>query len=172
MHVPYKRLWNDVPDNVKSVLSLTEHLCVELRLTDLETSKNLSACRYLPKNAKVESVLPEDLYVRVLKYFLQIQNNQFPKWLFGSTSINGLSRIESDNLFYSMIGNWKRLRPVWLLMLLSSLSRENVQERSIPLLDVFLDRAAEGMGKNVEAVEVYKEQCRPFNRLNDTKVRK
>lgn len=169
MHVPYKRLWNDVPDNVKSVLSLSEHLCVELRLTDSETSKNLSACRYLPKNTTLENVLSGDLYVRVLKYFVQIQN-QFPKWLFGNTSINGLSRIESDRLFHAMIGNWNRLRPVWLLMLISSLSKENVQERSIPLLDVFLDRAAEGMGKNVEAVEVYKEQCRPFNRLNNTKV--
>ncbi|XP_019852812.1 PREDICTED: metalloprotease TIKI homolog isoform X1 [Amphimedon queenslandica] len=169
MHVPYKKLWDDVPDNVKSVLSLSEHLCVELRLTDSETSKNLSACRYLPKNETLESVLPGGLYVRVLKYFVRIQN-QFPKWLFGNASINGLSRIESDRLFHAMIGNWNRLRPVWLLMLISSLSRENVQERSIPLLDVFLDRAAEGMGKNVEAVEVYKEQCRPFNRLNNTKV--
>ena len=71
-----------------------------------------------------------------------------------------------------MIGDYENLRPVWLLMLLSSLSRENVQERNIPLLDVFLDRAADGVGKSVEAIEVYKEQCRPFNKLNETKVRK
>lgn len=171
MHVPYKKIWSGIPDNVKSVLSLSKHLSVELRLTDPETQRNLSACRYLPKNKTLETVLPEELYVRVLQYLAQVQN-LFPNWLFGKGGVNGFSRMQSDQLFYSMIGNYKNLRPVWLLMLLSSLSRENVQERRIPLLDMFLDRAADGVGKSVEAVEVYKDQCRPFNKLNETKVRK
>lgn len=171
MHVPYKKIWSGIPDNVKSVLSLSDHLYVELRLTDSETQKNLSACRYLPKNETLKTVLPKELYIRVLRYLIQVQS-LFPNWLFGKGGVDGFSKVQSDRLFYSMIGDYENLRPVWLLMLLSSLSRENVQERKIPLLDVFLDRAADGVGKSVEAIEVYKEQCRPFNKLNETKVRK
>ena len=171
MHVPYKKIWSGIPDNVKSILSLSKHLCVELRLTDPETQRNLSACRYLPKNETLKTVLPKELYIRVLRYLIQVQE-LFPNWLFGKGGVDGFSKVQSDRLFYSMIGDYENLRPVWLLMLLSSLSRENVQERNIPLLDVFLDRAADGVGKSVEAIEVYKEQCRPFNKLNETKVRK
>lgn len=143
---------------------------MELRLTDKDTLKNLSSCRYLPKGGDIKDVLPNELYIRVLKYLIQVRS-LLPKWLYGGEGeTNGFRKIETDRLFNSLIGNWNRQRPIWLLLLISSLSRESIRERSVPLLDIFMDRAAVGMGKSVEAMEVYREQCRPFNRLNHDKV--
>ena len=163
-------MWYDIPENVKKVFSNSKHFCVELRLTDPGTLQNLSKCRFLPKKIQISDVLPKDLYIRITKYLLQVQM-LFPKWINGNKTINGFDMIKSNQLFESMISGWTRQRPIWLLMLLSSLSEENIKERGVPLLDIFMDKAAAGMGKDVEAMENFKEQCRPFNRLNLTQVK-
>ena len=54
--------------------------------------------------------------------------------------------------------------------MLSSLTEENIRLRKIPLLDVFMDNAAEGLGKRVQAVETARDQCRPLNRLSNEQV--
>ena len=170
MHVPYNRMWQHIPNNVKAVFSNASTLGLELQLSDSKTLKDLAHCRYLPKGVYINEVLPHDLYLRVVRYLLKIQT-LFPSWLAGkSGTVNGFVKIQSNQLFSAMISNWKRHRPIWLLLLLSSLSRETVQDRMIPLLDVFLDNAAHGMGKDVKPLENFKEHCRPFNKLNDTQV--
>lgn len=55
-------------------------------------------------------------------------------------------------------------------MLISELKEENIENRNIPLLDLFMDNAAEGLGKEVEAMETTKEQCRPLNKISNEKV--
>jgi uncharacterized protein YbaP (TraB family) len=106
---------------------------------------------------------------RINQYLLQIQT-LFPTWLFGNKTHSKYEQHQSIQLFNAMLGGYNRLRPIWLLMFLSSLSEENIKERNIPLLDTFMDTAANNMGKKVQAMENYKEQCRPFNKLNDTQV--
>ena len=56
--------------------------------------------------------------------------------------------------------------------MLSSLTEENIQSRNIPLLDRFLENAAEGLGKQVQAMETPREQCRPLNKLSNEQVRR
>ena len=71
-----------------------------------------------------------------------------------------------------MVGDWEQKRPIWILYILSSLTEENIRLRKIPLLDQFMDNAAEGLGKTVQAVETPRDQCRPLNRLSNQQVRK
>ena len=54
--------------------------------------------------------------------------------------------------------------------MLTSLNEYNVKNRNVPLLDHFMDNAANGMGKEVIAVEAVQEQCDPLNSLNNSDV--
>lgn len=78
----------------------------------------------------------------------------------------------SDLLFNAMVGDWEQKRPIWILYMLSSLTEENIRLRKIPLLDLFMDNAAEGLGKRVQAVETARDQCRPLNKLSNQQVSK
>ena len=71
-----------------------------------------------------------------------------------------------------MVGDWEQKRPIWILYMLSSLTEENIRLRKIPLLDLFMDNAAEGLGKRVQAVETARDQCRPLNKLSNQQVSK
>ncbi len=74
-------------------------------------------------------------------------------------------------MFNAITADWKKKRPVWILMLISSLSEENLQNRNVPLLDLFMDNVAEGLGKEVQAMETPRDQCRPLNKIGNDKVR-
>ena len=76
----------------------------------------------------------------------------------------------SDILFNAMVGDWELKRPIWILYMLSSLTEENIRLRKIPLLDLFMDNAAQALGKRVQAVETAKDQCRPLNKLSNEQV--
>ena len=78
--------------------------------------------------------------------------------------------MHSDQLFNAMVGDWEKKRPIWILYLLSSLTEENIRLRKIPLLDLFMDNAAKGLGKRVQAVETARDQCRPLNKLSNEQV--
>ena len=73
-------------------------------------------------------------------------------------------------MFQRMSSGWEGKRPIWTLFMLSSMTEENIVRRHVPLLDLFLDNAAEGMGKRVQAVESVNDQCRPLNRLKTDQV--
>ena len=76
----------------------------------------------------------------------------------------------SDSLFNAMIGGWETKRPIWILYMLGSLTEENIRLRKIPLLDMFMDNAAQGLGKRVQAIEKAKDTCRPLNKISNEQV--
>ena len=80
------------------------------------------------------------------------------------------THTHSDALFNAMVSGWMKKRPIWILLILSSLTEENIRSRNIPLLDRFLENAAEGLGKQVQALETPREQCRPLNKLSNEQV--
>lgn len=77
----------------------------------------------------------------------------------------------SELLYDAMVRDWQRKRPIWILLMLGSLTEENIRLRNIPLLDLFIDNAAEGLGKRVEAIESPQDQCKPLNKLSKEQVR-
>ena len=69
-----------------------------------------------------------------------------------------------------MVGDWKKMKPVWLLYLLNSLTEQKIKLQQTPVVDVFLERAAEKLGKNVQAVEKPGDHCKPLNNLSKEQV--
>ena len=67
----------------------------------------------------------------------------------------------------SLMGDWERKRPIWLLILLNKLTEEHIErENGQLLLDFFMKNAAKAMGKDVDWLESAEEQMRPFNLLS------
>ena len=60
---------------------------------------------------------------------------------------------------------------MWLLFLLSSLTEEYTQSQRVPVMDTFLERGAQEIGKGVQAVEKPDDQCKPFTKLEQKQVR-
>lgn len=170
VHVPYTKLWDHIPENAKAAFGSSDDLCVELRLSDPATLTQLGECQELPKGGTIDQFLSPDTYQRLKNYLARIQE-LLPRWLASTSSpILGGSKYAADHLFSAMTAGWERRRPIWMMLLISSLTEDNIKSRTIPLLDLFLDNAAEGLGKRVQAVESVNDQCRPFNRLTQEQV--
>ena len=170
MHIPYTLLWDHIPRNVKVALQESDKVFLELRLTQPETLQSLSSCQYLPKKKTIDKVVSHSTYNRILRYLRRIRE-LFPAWMSADGSSGGtLLHLQSSFLFNAATSNWYRKRPIWILLMLSSFTRENIRSRNTPLLDLFLDRGADGLGKSVAAIESVRDQCRPLNKLNNSNV--
>ena len=71
---------------------------------------------------------------------------------------------------YSFSGNWHRKRPIWVMLMVNSLTEGDIRSRGVPVLDLFLAQEATRLGKSTGAVERVEEQCLPLNRLNFSQV--
>lgn len=170
MHVPYTLLWEHIPSNVKVALQESDKIFLELRLTQKETLRSLSSCQYLPRKQTIDEVVSEKTFTRIIRYLRRIRE-LFPSWMSTDGSSGGtLLHLQSSLLFNAATSNWNRKRPIWILLMLSSFTRENIRSRNTPLLDMFLDRGADGLGKTVAAIESVRDQCRPLNKLNSSSV--
>ena len=171
LHLPYSILWDTLPGNVKTAFSSSADICLELKLSDSNTIDDFNECQLLPYERTVDNVLAPELIKRIENYFKRIQG-LLPSWLDENSQSNFLrsGQSESESVFRSMTHNWRRKRPIWILALISSLTEENIRQRKIPVLDLFIDKAAEGLGKTVEALETVNDQCQPLNRLDDEQV--
>lgn len=79
--------------------------------------------------------------------------------------------LYADYLFNAIAGNWERKRPVWVMLMVNSLTEADIKTRGVPVLDLYLAQEAERMRKQTGAVEMVEEQCHPLNRLNFSQVR-
>jgi hypothetical protein len=77
--------------------------------------------------------------------------------------------MSSSFLFFA--GNWERKRPVWVMLMVNTLTEGDIASRGIPVLDLHLAQEAERLGKITGAVERVEEQCLPLNDLNFSQVR-
>ena len=169
MHVPYNLLWNKIPENAKIALQESEKVFLELKLTNNVTRHDLQKCTYLPENVTVHDVISHNTSRRILNYFNTI-SNIYPKWTAGDNGVTLAHLHQSSVQFSAITRDWHLKRPIWLLLMLSSFTKEAIQQRYKPILDQFLETGSEGVGKRVEAIETVQDQCRPLNRLNNSDV--
>ncbi|CAF93406.1 unnamed protein product, partial [Tetraodon nigroviridis] len=162
IHVPYTRVWDFIPDRSKQAFHSSHNVFFELDLTDPLTISKLTSCQLLPHGENLQTLLPRDLYRR-LKRHLDYVKHMMPYWMTADQRGRGLY---ADYLFNAIAGNWERKRPVWVMLMVNSLTEWDVRSRGTPVLDLFLAQEAERMRKTTGAVERVEEQCHPLNGLN------
>ncbi|XP_062419541.1 metalloprotease TIKI2 [Pungitius pungitius] len=166
IHVPYTRVWDFVADRSKQAFRSSRNVFFELDLTDPLTISRLTSCQLLPHGENLQTLLPRDLYRR-LKRHLDYVKHRMPHWMTADQRGRGLY---ADYLFNAIAGNWERKRPVWVMLMVNSLTEWDVRSRGTPVLDLFLAQEAERLGKVTGAVERVEEQCHPLNGLNFSQV--
>ena len=55
MHVPYNKLWHNIPDNVKVAFASSQDVFLELDKNDEDTMNSINNCQLLPNNEVVMS---------------------------------------------------------------------------------------------------------------------
>uniref|UniRef100_A0A2K6RT96 Metalloprotease TIKI n=1 Tax=Rhinopithecus roxellana TaxID=61622 RepID=A0A2K6RT96_RHIRO len=166
IHVPYTRVWDFIPDNSKEAFLQSNIVYFELDLTDPYTISALTSCQMLPQGKNLQDVLPRDIYCR-LKRHLEYVKLMMPLWMTPDQRGKGLY---ADYLFNAIAGNWERKRPVWVMLMVNSLTEVDIKSRGVPVLDLFLAQEAERLRKQTGAVEKVEEQCHPLNGLNFSQV--
>ncbi|XP_026528649.1 metalloprotease TIKI1 [Notechis scutatus] len=166
IHVPYTRVWDFVPENSKKAFQDSHIVYFELDLTDPYTISALTSCQLLPQGKNLQDVLPRDLYRR-LKRHLEYVKLMIPSWMTPDQRGKGLY---ADYLFNAIAGNWERKRPVWVMLMVNSLTEVDIKSRGVPVLDLYLAQEAERLKKQTGAVEKVEEQCHPLNGLNFSQV--
>ncbi|XP_072879224.1 metalloprotease TIKI1 isoform X1 [Chlorocebus sabaeus] len=166
IHVPYTRVWDFIPDNSKEAFLQSSTVYFELDLTDPYTISALTSCQMLPQGKNLQDVLPKDIYGR-LKRHLEYVKLMMPSWMTPDQRGKGLY---ADYLFNAIAGNWERKRPVWVMLMVNSLTEVDIKSRGVPVLDLFLAQEAERLRKQTGAVEKVEEQCHPLNGLNFSQV--
>ncbi|KAJ8397173.1 hypothetical protein AAFF_G00010270 [Aldrovandia affinis] len=166
IHVPYTRVWDFIPDNSKKAFQESSIVYFELDLTDPYTISALTSCQLLPQGENLQDVLPRDIYRR-LKRHLDYVKLMMPSWMTPDQRGKGLY---ADYLFNAIAGNWERKRPVWVMLMVNSLTEADIKTRGVPVLDLYLAQEAERMRKRTGAVEKVEEQCHPLNGLNFSQV--
>ncbi|XP_054646450.1 metalloprotease TIKI2 isoform X1 [Dunckerocampus dactyliophorus] len=166
IHVPYTRVWDFIPNSSKQAFRSSHNVFFELDLTDPLTVSKLTSCQLLPHGENLQTLLPRDLYRR-LKRHLDYVKHMMPYWMTADQRGRGLY---ADYLFNAIAGNWERKRPVWVMLMVNSLTEWDVRSRGTPVLDLFLAQEAERMRKTTGAVERVEEQCHPLNGLNFSQV--
>ncbi|XP_041879430.1 metalloprotease TIKI1-like isoform X3 [Corvus kubaryi] len=166
IHVPYTRVWDFIPENSKKAFQQSHSVYFELDLTDPYTISALTSCQLLPQGKNLQDVLPRDIYHR-LKRHLEYVKLMMPSWMTPDQRGKGLY---ADYLFNAIAGNWERKRPVWVMLMVNSLTEVDIKSRGVPVLDLFLAQEAERLRKQTGAVEKVEEQCHPLNGLNFSQV--
>ncbi|XP_022524531.2 metalloprotease TIKI1 [Astyanax mexicanus] len=166
IHVPYTRVWDYIPENSKKAFQESNIVYFELDLTDPYTISALTSCQLLPQGENLQDVLPRDIYRR-LKRHLEYVKLMMPSWMTPDQRGKGLY---ADYLFNAIAGNWERKRPVWVMLMVNSLTEADIKTRGVPVLDLYLAQEAERMRKKTGAVEKVEEQCHPLNGLNFSQV--
>lgn len=166
IHVPYTRVWEDIPENAKVAFKQSENIYFELDLTNPYTMTALANCQLLPHGENLSNILPKDIYTRLKEHLNYVRENM-PNWITADQKGKGLY---ADYLFDVIAGNWERKRPIWVMLLVNSLTETDIKSREIPVLDLYLAQEAERLGKITGAVEKVNEQCVPLNDLNYSQV--
>ncbi|XP_057282477.1 metalloprotease TIKI1 isoform X1 [Pezoporus wallicus] len=166
IHVPYTRVWDFIPENSKVAFQQSHIVYFELDLTDPYTISALTSCQLLPQGENLQDVLPRDIYHR-LKRHLEYVKLMIPSWMSPDQRGKGLY---ADYLFNAIAGNWERKRPVWVMLMVNSLTEVDIKSRGVPVLDLYLAQEAERLRKQTGAVERVEEQCHPLNGLNFSQV--
>lgn len=166
IHVPYTKVWDHVSTKAKRAFEQSDRIVFELDLSDPATVISLTNCQLLPANKRLIDVIPNELYRRLKNHINYIQY-QLPSWL---TETQKSRYGYATHLFNAITGNWERKQPFWIILMINTLTENDIKTRGIPILDSYLVQEAQRLNKPIGSVEKVHDQCRPMNGLNATQV--
>jgi uncharacterized protein YbaP (TraB family) len=91
-------------------------------------------------------------------------------WSSADASARERALYAADYLFDAIAGNWERKRPVYVLLMVNSLTESDIRSRGTPVLDLYLAQEATRAGKQRAAVELVEEHCVPLNSMSSSQV--
>ncbi|KAM6180308.1 LOW QUALITY PROTEIN: metalloprotease TIKI1 [Erethizon dorsatum] len=156
IHVPYMWVWDFIPDNSKEDFQQSSIMYFELDLTDPYTSLALTSCQVLPQGARLQ-----DIYC-CLKRHLEYVKLMLPSWVTPD-------QVYADYLFNAITGNWEHEMPIWVMLMVNSLTKGDIKSHGVPVLELYLAQEAKQLWKQT-GVEKVEEQCHPLNGLNFSQV--
>ncbi|TGZ58914.1 hypothetical protein CRM22_009365 [Opisthorchis felineus] len=127
---------------------------------DPATLRELANCQLLPQGKELTDLLSPELVNRLDSYITRTRISM-------SRSLQHSNVVYVRYLFDSIAKDWKRKRPMWILFLLTSLTRGEMADRGVPVLDLFMAQLAQRLGKQWGAVEEVTDQCDPLNGVQD-----
>lgn len=116
---------------------------------DSHTLISLSKCQLLPPGIKLIDVIPNDLFRR-LKRHLEYIKFKIPLWITEEQKSRGLY---AESLYNAITLHWERKRPIWVMIMLNSLTENDIKSRGITVLDSFFYQKAKKLKKNIGSVE-------------------
>lgn len=134
---------------------------------DPSTISALTSCQMLPQGENLQDMLPRDIYCH-LKRHLENVKLMMPSWMTPDQRRKGLY---ADYLFSAIAGNWEWKRPIWIMLMINSLTEAYTKSRGVPVLDLCLAQEAKRLRKQTGAVEKVEEQCHPLNGPNFSQER-
>ncbi|CDW58403.1 TraB domain containing protein [Trichuris trichiura] len=167
IHVPYTEVWEHVNPVAKAAFYRADNVFLELDLNNPKTVQSLVQCQYLPDGEQLVDHLPPALFHR-LKQHMDFVRQELPRWT--TVDRHRPDAAYTEQLFYSVAGNWERKRPIWIMFLLNSLNPRSVENRGIPVLDLYLAQQAFVSSIPLGAIETPHEQCQPLNSLRSQQV--
>lgn len=174
IHYPWDILWNDpnhIHKNVKYAFKKSQSIYTELDFHNLTTVSALQRCRFLPGTLTLKKVLPRRLLFRLRRHLSYVKRS-IGSWLQNRYNTNYERAVAADHLYRSITQNWRRKRPIWMVVLIMlELAPASVRRRQQnEILDLFLTNHGKRKGKNVGGLETAEDQCGPFNNINNRQV--
>lgn len=166
VHVAYTAVWDRLPDNVKEAFKNADSTVFELDLTDVQTVKSLAKCQFLSGRNTLSSILPANIYGRIKKQ-LEYVRRRLSSWITEEQRRKGLF---ADYLYQLFTRKWRRKRPIWVILMLNSLTKNNIAVKGESVLDLYLTSTAHSLNKKVGAIERVFEHCLPLNQLDFSQV--
>ena len=102
--------------------------------------------------------IPSELFAR-LKIHMEYIQKVIPSWITPDQEKKGL---DAQYLFAAITANWERKRPIWVTLIINSLTKSDFASRGYPVLDLYLSQLALKNRKRVSAIETVDEQCQPL----------
>jgi len=170
IHYPWDVLWKDpqhIHKNVKYAFKKSHSIYTELDFSNLTTINALQKCRFLPGNLTLNKILPKDLMLRLRKHLAYVRRT-LQGWLSNDYETTYRKALAAAYLYRSITKNWKKKRPVWIVVLIMlELTPSSVRRQHQIILDFFLTKFGKSKGKSTGGLETAEDQCDPFNNINN-----
>lgn len=114
-----------------------------------DTLLSLTRCQLLPIGIRLSDIVPIDLYHRLQRH-LKYVRYKMPSWITTEQKSRGLS---ASGLFNAITLHWERKRPIWVMIMLNSLTENDIKSKGITVLDSFFYQKAKKLNKSIGSVE-------------------